>query len=344
MALALIHQGRSKEADELLARDGVFFVRLADQVFNYAGPGPTPTLDCPVGAAFDGLLPRALVERLNFFLRDDAPFWANHDYYSGKVTSAQLTIVSHSCRRATLAMRTIWRIPRERCSSKWPLCCATRWPLICPSCAAPARLSGGRTIAVSDTCIRFSFASQSLSEHEMGHQLHWDTDAEGVSGVKNPLVSVIIYLSYGVGGPTAMTEQRLGEPIATHGWLVPVPERAEQMGRVAAFRGAYLHGVVGGHPHCEARRDARRKTLMIAFWEDVKIRPSLFETPGACRPLPASRPAWLAEMERPVAEPGEGAPGAHVPVSLLFVKPFFASVEGKDLATMEMPPYESVFQ
>jgi hypothetical protein len=97
MALALIHQGRSKEADELLAREGVFSVRLADQVFNYAGPGPTPTLDCPVGAAFDGLLPRALVERLSYFLRDDAPFWANHDYYSGKVMRAQLCRDDETC-------------------------------------------------------------------------------------------------------------------------------------------------------------------------------------------------------------------------------------------------------
>jgi hypothetical protein len=188
----------------------------------------------------------------------------------------------------------------------------------------------------------WALCSELRSDHEMGHQLHWDTDAEGAAGVKNPLVSVIIYLSHGVGGPTAMTEQRLGEPIATHGWLVPVPEQVAQVGRVAAFRGAYLHGVVGGHPAHLARRDARRKTLMIAFWEDVKIRPSLFETPGTCRPLPASHPAWLAEMERPLAE--LEPVGARVPVPLFFVKPFFASTEGKELTTMEMPPYESVFQ
>ncbi len=177
----------------------------------------------------------------------------------------------------------------------------------------------------------------------MGHQLHWDTDAEGAAGVKNPLVSVVIYLSHGVGGPTAMTEQRLGDPIATHGWLVSPPSDAAQVGRVAAFRGAYLHGVVGGPPAQRARPGARRKTLMIAFWEDVKIRPSLFETPGACRPLPASRPPWLAEMERPEAQLGPPA-GSRAPVPLLFVKPFFASVHGRDLATMEMPPYDSVFQ
>ena len=87
-ALAMIHQGRSKEADELLAHEGVYRVRLSDQVFNYPSAGaaaglPPPT--CPVGVAYDGLLPRALVERLSFFLRDDAPFWTSHDYYSGKV-------------------------------------------------------------------------------------------------------------------------------------------------------------------------------------------------------------------------------------------------------------------
>ncbi len=126
------------------------------------------------------------------------------------------------------------------------------------------------------------------AEHDKGHQLHWDTDAEGVAGVNNPIASVVIYLSHGVGGPTVMTEQRIGDPIATHGWMVCPPALESQVGRIAAFRGKYLHGVVQGHPKCKTR-EARRKTLMIAFWEDVKIRPSLFEAPGSCRPIPSSR-------------------------------------------------------
>ncbi len=84
MALSMLHQGRAAEADALLASEG-YQVRLADSVFNYAAAGPVEMASCPVGVVYDRVLPPALVERLSWFLRDDAPFWTDHDYYSGKV-------------------------------------------------------------------------------------------------------------------------------------------------------------------------------------------------------------------------------------------------------------------
>ncbi len=138
-----------------------------------------------------------------------------------------------------------------------------------------------------------------------------------------------------------MTEQGLEDSIAKHGWIALPPDEAENVGRVAIFKGKYLHGVVGGHPKYP-HRDAKRKTLMIAFWEDVKIRPSLFQTPGACRPLPAG-PKWVEQISKPIPnlKVRDNAP---VPVPLQFVKPFFVAVNGDKLENMEMPEYDTIFQ
>ncbi len=59
-----------------------------------------------------------------------------------------------------------------------------------------------------------------------------------------------------------------------------------------------------------------------------------------------ARPRWVSEIEKPVELlPSTGRDGrSAVTVPLLFVKPFFVSVTGCDLATMEMPHYDSVFQ
>ena len=155
-----------------------------------------------------------------------------------------------------------------------------------------------------------------------------------------------------------MTEQGLQDKLATHGWMALPPSEERHVGRVAIFKGSYLHGVVGGNP-LYPHRDAKRKvlffcsfrfvfvfspaqTLMIAFWEDVKIRPSLFQTPGACRPLPVG-PGWVAEVCKPIPNLAPRV-GEMLPVPLQFVKPFFASVTGADLEAMDMPEYDSIFQ
>ena len=123
--------------------------------------------------------------------------------------------------------------------------------------------------------------------HGSGHQMHFDSDDEGMGGViRHPICSAIVFVTGGVGGPTLVTDQTsASKRLARRGWLVePVG------GRVAVFDGRYLHGVVPGrgpgprlprdHPARVAGftpstsdRDARRITLMVAFWDDVKTRP-----------------------------------------------------------------------
>lgn len=158
--------------------------------------------------------------------------------------------------------------------------------------------------------------------HASGHQLHFDSDDEGRGKtVRNPIMSTILYLSgngaddgndggndggtnnnnHGrrsslggvVGGPSLITNQRLDSTrLATKGWLAHGMPR-----RMVAFDGQVLHGVVpgkgvvviggGGCGGGGGGDGGRRVTLMMAFWEDIQIRPGT--NPGSARPWPKKR-------------------------------------------------------
>jgi len=78
--------------------------------------------------------------------------------------------------------------------------------------------------------------------HHSGHQLHFDSDAEGQGGVRNPIVSTVCYLSGGIGGPTLVTDQHFSDTaVAAHGWLVH-----PAVNRLCMFDGSVLHGVLPG--------------------------------------------------------------------------------------------------
>jgi hypothetical protein len=110
-----------------------------------------------------------------------------------------------------------------------------------------------------------------------GHQLHYDSDDEGQGGVRNPSFTSVLYLAPNtvspcsnssssthkfapteaadssnqaeqlqqqqqdqrsfVGGPTLVTDQLLGGPLATKGWLA-----YPATNRFVMFDGKYLHG------------------------------------------------------------------------------------------------------
>jgi hypothetical protein len=60
--------------------------------------------------------------------------------------------------------------------------------------------------------------------------------------VRNPIVSTVLYLSEGVGGPTLMTNQYLEDTkLAARGWLA-----FPKLNRLVVFDGSYLHGVIPG--------------------------------------------------------------------------------------------------
>ena len=119
--------------------------------------------------------------------------------------------------------------------------------------------------------------------HASGHQMHFDSDDEGRGGVRNPIVSTILYVCAEGGGPSIVTNQQLDSVnLANKGWLAhPKPSR------LVAFDGRVLHGVVPGKGVSKIK-EGRRVTLMFAFWKKIKIRNE--SSPGSARPFPLNEP------------------------------------------------------
>lgn len=127
--------------------------------------------------------------------------------------------------------------------------------------------------------------------HASGHQLHFDSDNEGMDGIRNPIVSTVVYITGDIGGPTFVTDQGFTDQhLARHGWMV-----FPQQNRIAMFDGRYLHGVIPGRG-CSPNPGERRVTFMIAFWRDITVRPSEKGEPGSARPFPGAGTQSAAAM------------------------------------------------
>ncbi|KAF6257420.1 hypothetical protein COO60DRAFT_1227496 [Scenedesmus sp. NREL 46B-D3] len=187
--------------------------------------------------------------------------------------------------------------------------------------------------------------------HSSGHQLHYDSDDEGQGGVRNPIFTSILYLAPNtanpnssssstgadakpeasengsmaqqqqqqlqqerpsfVGGPTLVTDQLLGGPLATKGWLA-----YPATNRFIMFDGKYLHGVIPGRGPSPAP-DARRTTLMMAFWKELKCRTPPGTGVGACMHMPPASADSSSSQEWPralAARPGGWGSCLPVPV------------------------------
>ena len=137
--------------------------------------------------------------------------------------------------------------------------------------------------------------------HSSGHQLHYDSDAEGLPDAsgqpRHPIASCVLYLSSDdaarVGGPTLVTQQRRGDSVLGQtGWL-----GYPSAGRLLVFDGGVLHGVIPGRCPSPAPGQ-RRVTLMVAFWDGIDILPG--DNPGASRPFPPldrpDTPDWASRL------------------------------------------------
>ena len=160
--------------------------------------------------------------------------------------------------------------------------------------------------------------------HSSGHQLHFDSDETGLEGggrAEHPICSLVLYLGddrehAAVGGPTLVTDQTLGGPLATRGWLCH-----PRCNRLAAFDAQYLHGVVPGRGP-NPRVGARRLTFMVGYWRAIKARPRGLDQAGPGQPFPTgaeTKYTWHREMAlRPdfptaVEHGGDGDPTTLVP-------------------------------
>jgi len=177
--------------------------------------------------------------------------------------------------------------------------------------------------------------------HCSGHQLHFDSDNEGQGQVKHPLVSSIIYLSEeGCGGPSLITDQKLGDTqLAQNGWLTH-PKR----NRLVLFDGKVLHGVIPGRGYVHEKN---RVTLMVALWKDIRFRKG--QQPGAARPLPVVKtetkpPAWYASLTLGPKNIKLSKEHKSKAVEPERVECVFSTSNGKKIKKGTMPHYDTVFQ
>ena len=177
------------------------------------------------------------------------------------------------------------------------------------------------------------------------HQ-HFDSDDEGRGGIRNPIISTILYITSAdatvnemqTGGPSLVTNQKLTDiRLATKGYLAhPKPQR------LVAFDGRYLHGVVPGKGY----RGGRRVTLMMAFWEDIQVRDG--DGPGSARPFPSNDnlPEWASVLVAPLDGGNDTSDYKSCierdPIKLDVI---YESLDGKPWKRgMGMPSYDQVFQ
>jgi len=177
--------------------------------------------------------------------------------------------------------------------------------------------------------------------HASGHQLHFDSDNEGRGGmIRNPLISTVLYITAedGCGGPSIVTNQTLKDrKLATRGWMCH-----PKVGRLVAFDGKVLHGVVPG----KGVGKGRRVTLMFAFWRDIRIRDD--GGYGAARSFPlhdSEGISWAREFLEPFS-----TIDITIDDQCVITKPYefhhiYENLDGeKWCSSMGFPTYDEVFQ
>jgi len=215
--------------------------------------------------AFDDALPEAMLEKLRSVFGPQSLFWQEHRYSClSKCASEDVGYFSYT-----------HELSERPCQNALDV--IIRHIL---NCALP------HFPDLKDA--RFAEWWAHCRPHASGHQMHFDSDDEGIGGARHPICSCVSYIQgdEAVGGPTLVTTQRLGDKsLASHGGLI-----FARPGRLCVFDGSVLHGVVPGRgpaPAADRPDEQRRVTWMVAFWRDVAIRPFGPDgLPGSSRPLP----------------------------------------------------------
>eukprot|EP00941_MAST-03F_sp_MAST-3F-sp1_P003979 g3979.t1 len=297
LLLCQFGDSRSAETRRLLQNAGYIY-RLSNTVLHYSNePSNLQTKALQEEdytrylRVVDNALPQGLFSKLQTCFASTSPFWSEHRYNSEQTGYFsylhELKPVLDAVQRPSLSAPPV--LIHQVISHVFRLALA-RFPQL------------GKA--------RFAEWWAHKRPHCSGHQMHYDSDAEGESagdGPRHPLVSTVIYLTDEIGGPTLVTtqERRGSEPelLASHGWF-----SFPKLNRVSMFHGSMLHGVVPGRgiPASSSEKN-RRITLMVAFWEDIEFRPRSDESFGASMPFPTSN------------------------TSVTWTRPFLDTVEVKDI-------------
>lgn len=334
----LLQQGRNEEAKPLLV-DGGWKYHLAPWILcpdvfpdGLEEKPASPQAGFP-GCVFDDAIPEGFLQHLQSLLSPTSEFWTEHVYNeilgSSKVGyfSYVQNVEGEVQNTIDLIIHHIWELLKE--THLFP--------------------------SLEEASVAEWWAHK--RPHGCGHQMHYDSDNEGIGGVRNPICSCIIYVNapLGVGGPTLVTDQKLcNTHLGTKGWLV-TPKR----GRLAAYDGTHFHSVVPGcgkapsvSEHTLGLEGPRRITFMIAFWKEIQTRPFGPDgLPGSSRPLP--NPAQVFEIgkkkytwHRRLALPLEaGTSASPIAVSPPCRTPVWTEVNGGDVGDgVALPAIEECFQ
>ncbi|KAJ3413729.1 hypothetical protein HDV05_007632 [Chytridiales sp. JEL 0842] len=268
----LLQCARVSEAKPLLKECGYTY-HLATCVLSYPFPPPRPGLmfrnDVPFLKAVDNVLHPKVLERLRHVFAPNSSFWTEHRYgpdtpYFSYLHPLSTTTTLSNKPPKTALDQLITYLHRTTC---------TLFPL-------------ARRAKYAEWWVHSRL-------HPYGHQLHFDSDDEGKSRTptnhpRHPLLGSILFLEADIGGPTLITNQRLNDPLASHGWLVyPEPNR------YVVFEGGVLHGVIPGRG-VAPDPTKRRLTLMVAYWDEIEPKGAVkeggkaweWEVPGTARMFP----------------------------------------------------------
>lgn len=334
-----------KEVYRLL-RGGRYVARLSQDVLRYKLPSDVINSDppevqqtevsCPCRIYDDALPKEDLNVLINALCPEDASYWTDHSYSVYPPTpyfSYAFDLNDDTLKKLGALGKHVQTI--QRLSSN-----------------LPSNTNGTKGCESKKRIPQYAEVWAHHRPHCSGHQLHFDSDNEGRGEVKHPLVSSIMYLSEeGCGGPSLMTDQRLGDTeLAQNGWLA-FPKR----NRLVVFDGSVLHGVIPGRGYVGQRK---RVTLMVALWEDIRIRKG--DEPGAARPLPrvnqqtksAPIPEWYEKLTTQDGKQKGKSTNAtteglqHVPdqVEPIRLGSVFTTSSGKNIKEGRMPHYDTVFQ
>jgi len=217
LVLLLCQENQNDTASRYLSAHGYTY-RLSSPVLRYQKPEKNlrkKTANQSVDKfvqAVDGALPATMLEHMKDVFGNQSQFWVEHDYNSE--TTGYFSYLHSLNSEPENSMDQIIHHLHKIAIHHFP--------------------------AVKDA--KFAEWWAHCRAHPSGHQLHFDSDDEGRGGVRNPIVSTVICVEGGVGGPTLVTTQKISDnKLAKNGWLV-FPED----NRFVMFDGSVLHGVIPG--------------------------------------------------------------------------------------------------
>jgi hypothetical protein len=252
LALLMMQSKRDDEACQVL-KHSRFKLRLSKEIVCYQENNLVvkPDYFCRI---FDHVLPKSELEFMKLLFSEGSDFYSQHKYRGWGLEPSPYFSYLHSMENV-ISDRAI---PLERIIRRIYNLMLCENPLLSKA--------------------KYAEWWVHCRPHSSGHQLHFDSDNEGESGVRNPIISTVLYLDAKAGGPTLITNQEFSSnKLANEACLIFPKEN-----RIGAFDGSLLHGVIPGH----GINENLRTTFMVAFWEETTSREFDISNPCANQRFP----------------------------------------------------------